>query len=1082
MGTISTGVGLVSGINTAQLIDQLMAVEARIKIPIQRKISRTQASKTALLDINARLLNLRNAAQKFRSQLVFKTAGAASSNEGVLKAAAGTSAVPGNYTFIVKQLASTSQLLSSGFADKSFTPLGLDSLSFEFGAAKLSRDVDLADLNGGEGVRRGKLVINDSNGGSATIDLSTATTLKEVISAINDATGVSVTASMDGDRLRIVDNAGGAGSMTISNAGGSFVATDLGIAGTAVGGQILGAQVNRLGGATNLATLNNGTGILIRNNVVDFRIDVGGSVYDIDLGRVDAPITASTLLADLNDGAGITINSTSDDDFSIVTSDGRTIGINLGQVIVDGEVESEAVKTVGELLTRVNDTLAAELGPGQVQMSLRADGKGFELTDSINGGGALKVIGAGVNGNATAEGLGILKEASVDTPGVIVGNVVPNTVNSPEATTIQDVIARINTQTEGAVVASIGDDGVSLKLTATGGGSISVLAGDVGSGPDGAAIANKTLQGLGLLGASGTGSVTGTRVVAGLGSILVAGLNGGSGLGISATDDITITNRAGASVSISNLDGYSTLSELVSAINASASAIGVTVGINSDGSGLSVTDSSGGAGTLNITGAVASSLRIEGSVASDSLKGGNLQLRYLDEGTLLSSLNGGKGIGTGKFKITDATGASAIVDIGTDARTIYDIIAEINSRPIDVEARINENGDGIELIDTSSGTPTAAIKVESVSGTVASNLGLVGTASSPGASLVGSLARTVDLDPSDSLEDVVKKINDAGIPVKASIINAGAGAKPYMLSLTSSIGGKAGELVIDTGSSSLNFSVLSEAKDAEVFFGSNDPATGILVRSGSNEVKGAVDGLTLSLVSTSTTPVNVSVVRDTAAIVDAVKQLVTTFNDAIGRISDYDSYNAETEERGPLLGDPTVARVRTALYSLVQGPAKGIEGGLTRLSQVGIKVGKNGTLSLDETKFLQAYESDPQAVEALFAAYEKETVTNEEIAPGITISKLDETFTKVGFGDLFVQLIDSLTDSEKGAVAKADDGFQKLIDASNDRLKQIDARLEARRARLEAQFLAMERSLSQLQGQQGALASLATIAAGFAAG
>ncbi|MCA9286086.1 MAG: flagellar filament capping protein FliD [Phycisphaerales bacterium] len=1082
MGTITTGIGLISGINTAQLIDQLMGVEAQVKIPIQRKIAKTQASKTALLDVNARLLNLKNAGQKFRLQSIFRTASATSSVESILTALAGTEATPGNYSFIVKQLASTSQKLSKGFTDKSVTPLGLDALTFEFGAGKLARNIDLADLNGGDGVRRGKIVITDSAGGSATVNLSNATTMQEVLDRINDASGVSVTASIDGDRLRLVDGAGGGGSMSVANAGGSNAATDLGIVGTAVGGVLTGTQVNRLGGATNLTALNNGTGILVRNNVADFRIDVGGTVYDIDLGRVDAPITASTSLSDLNNGTGIAINSTSDDDFSIITTTGATVGINLGQVVVDGEVQDEKVETVGELLNRVNAELTEALGAGKVVLSLRADGKGFELTDTMMGtANPLRTIGAGANGNETAQDLGIYTGPTGGSGDTIVGSVVPSTVDTPEASTIQDVITRINDQTSGAVTASIGADGVSLRLTASGGGSIAVLAGAVDGSSYGTAISEKTLKGLGLLGLSGTGSIDGSRVLAGLGSVLASGLNGGAGLG--GADSITITDRAGASFTLGGLDAYDSLSEIVNAINdaATANAVAVTLGVNGDGSGLQVIDSSGGSGVLDVAGTMASALGIKDTVAGDKLKGDNLQLRYMDESTLLSSLRGGKGIGTGKLKLTDSAGASAVLDIGTDARTVYDVMAEINSRGLFIEARINSNGDGIELVDTNTSPPVSAMKVESVSGSVGSNLGLVGAAETAGGNIVGSLAKTVEFDPSDALDDVVKKINDAGIGVNASIINAGSGAKPYMLNLTSAIGGRAGELVIDTGGVDLGLTTLSEAKDAEVFFGSNDPAKGILLRSGTNEVKDAVAGLTLNLVSASEQAVNVSVTRDTTTIMEAVKDFVTTINDVLGRINDYDSYDPDTEERGPLLGDPTVARIRTAVYGLVQGSAKGVTGDYTRLSQVGIKVGKNGELTVDEAKFLKAYEDAPDAVEALFAAYEKETVTNEEVAPGITISKFDETFSTVGFGDLFAQLVEGFTDPEKGAVTKADEGFQKVIDASNDRLEQIDERLLAKRARLEAQFVAMERALSQLQGQQGALASLSQIAANFAA-
>ena len=67
MGTITTGVGLISGIDTANIIDQLIALEALGKIPIQNRITSLQNKQLALLDINARLLNLKNASASFRT-------------------------------------------------------------------------------------------------------------------------------------------------------------------------------------------------------------------------------------------------------------------------------------------------------------------------------------------------------------------------------------------------------------------------------------------------------------------------------------------------------------------------------------------------------------------------------------------------------------------------------------------------------------------------------------------------------------------------------------------------------------------------------------------------------------------------------------------------------------------------------------------------------------------------------------------------------------------------------------------------------------------------------------------------------
>ena len=53
----------------------------------------------------------------------------------------------------------------------------------------------MRELNGGAGVQRGKIRITDRSGAVATIDLSFARTVDDVLQAINSNEDISVTAS-----------------------------------------------------------------------------------------------------------------------------------------------------------------------------------------------------------------------------------------------------------------------------------------------------------------------------------------------------------------------------------------------------------------------------------------------------------------------------------------------------------------------------------------------------------------------------------------------------------------------------------------------------------------------------------------------------------------------------------------------------------------------------------------------------------------------------------------------------------------------------------------------------------------------
>ncbi len=1073
--SISSGRGLVSGIDTVALIDQLLSLDAQSKVPIFQRIAGLNASKAALLDVNARVLSLGNQARSFRLDDIFQSVLASSSNEALATARATTDAIPGQYTFRVKQMVSTSQKMSSAFTSRTEVPLGLDQMSFEWGDGRVTGSISLDELNGGLGVDRGSIRIIDRVGGEAVIDLSGETTLQEVIDRINENENVQVVASFRADRITILDESGGLGDFSVSNEGGSNTATDLGIEDVTSSSLIYGSTINQLSTRSLLSAFNDGNGVFIRDGgLTDFELTVDGqpASFAIDLGRQDSPIGLDTLLEDLNDGDGIAINDDPDrPDFTIVTSTGQEIDIDLGVILdEDGEVDSEAVTTVGQLLARVNSTLSDELGPNQVVMAVNADADGFQVVDSMGGGDEPEVIGAGPNGNDTATDLGLLRTGIA---GVIDGSLVSNKVEVARASTIQDLMDRVSAQTGGLVSVAIAEDGEGIEFSA-GGQAVSIGAGVVDGSTFAAEVSTQTLRDLGFsetAPGAGLATLVGDRVSSGLGTILLKSLQGGGGLGGS---ELVVTDREGDSVSISSIAEFDTLEEVMVVIGTAlrSANVDVEVTLNQEGNGLLVTDVSGGTGDLSVEGDAAAGLGIAiAPTSSDQVRGESLQKQYVSFATPLSEMNYGRGVGTGKFKITNGDGESFTIDIGSDSRTVYDVINEINGlvgSGKGVEARLNANGDGIELVDTASGQ--SAIKVETVSGTTARDLGILGEASAPGESIDGSYEKVIDLETTDTLDDVVGKINDAGFQVSASILDTGTGSTPYRLVLSSGISGLSGDLVVDTGTVDLGLATLTEARNAKVFVGEGTKA--VLVESDSNSIENVVAGVTIDLQSVSDSPVTINISRDESGIVQSVEDFVAAFNDIIDRINTYDSYDSETETRGPLLGDSTVARVRNEMYRALQQPAVGIDSGYRFLSEVGVRVGKDGQIEFNKEKFEAAYDADPESVENLFVAFESQGSSTTEIADGVTIDKINTSYTKLGFGDIFKQLADRMTNSVDGFLKLADNQYQALLDAQDGRIERIDERIEAKRLRLQREFAAMEESLARLQGQQASLGSI----------
>jgi flagellar hook-associated protein 2 len=743
MGSITTGIGLISGIDTATLIDSLITLASGPKFNLQNRLAVLQSQQAALLDVNARLLNLKNTSAGLRTNNVFRSALATSGDGEVLTATpTGAAVQPGTYSFLVKQIVSNSQKISRGFTDADTTPGGLTSLSFELGKGKLSTDTDLGDLNAATGVRRGKIEITDSADDSAIIDLSAATTINEVLDAINSNTTVDVTASAEGDHLVITDNAGGAGDMEITDATGYFTATDLGINKTAVAGTITGDDIRTLGSLTPLSFLNDGTGVYLDDGSYDFKITTrSGREFDIDLGRINNPITGDTLIEDLNGGAGVTLNADSTEDIQFIDRDG-----------VEHDVDLTGIVTVQDFIDRVNDQT-----DGAITITVHADGDKFTVTDTTGGAGKLKVLGAGPNETDTAEDLGILEETGVDAA-TFDGTALVNADHTPAAKTIQDVIDRINdawdneavpVQNGGHIVASIAADGVSLQLQDTvGGGPAANFT--VTASPTNAYAARDL--GIEKTGDAG-GIIDGDRLIAGINSVLVRSLNGGAGIG--GDSNLIIQDRNGDGDAFV-IDPDSSVTDIVDQINASAF-IDVTASLNDAGNGLLITDNTGATiSNLIVTGDVADDLGIDTGVLgvdADFYRGDNVQLRYVAEATNLADLNYGRGINLGQFRITDGHGDQVTIDVDSDLESVYDLIEQINTQAgiydVDVTARVNDSGDGIQL-DNDLGT--GLIKVETISGTTAADLNLLGQAEAEGDPIDGTYETTIALNASDTID------------------------------------------------------------------------------------------------------------------------------------------------------------------------------------------------------------------------------------------------------------------------------------------------------------------------------------------
>src|SRR5579863_1190066 len=306
MSLLSTGVGLVSGLNYTALVAALTAPEQSQITTLQTQDQTFKTQETAVSGLSAQLLSLTTSATAFGTNSNFNALTVQNSDPSQLTASTTTGATAGNYQFQSLRLAAAQQSISQGFANTNQQLVGAGTITFSPGG-QLGSPTALNVLNGGTGVQAGSIRITDRSGKSATVDLSNAYTVDDVVSAINNASGISVQASIQGGHLVLADTSGQSSSnLSVADVtSGGQTAENLGIAGSVASSTLTGSTIYQATGAFTLSSLNDGDQIrLASNNQADLQIqltDPGATTLDVNLSGA---VTLNDVVNDINNATG----------------------------------------------------------------------------------------------------------------------------------------------------------------------------------------------------------------------------------------------------------------------------------------------------------------------------------------------------------------------------------------------------------------------------------------------------------------------------------------------------------------------------------------------------------------------------------------------------------------------------------------------------------------------------------------------------------------------------------------------------------------------------------------------------------
>jgi len=726
----------------------------------------------------------------------------------------------------------------------------------------------------------------------------------------------------------------------------------------------------------------------------------------------------------------------------------------------------------------VNDVVDAINKTDGIQVVASVDGDRLKISDTSSGVGTLSV--AEVSGGTTAADLGLsaISTSGSSATGTSIqslsnrtalsslldkrGLVLPptgaalkfdlrngesvslTTTLNPNNASLGDLLSAINTAGNGKLTASIAADGKSIdfKDLTTGSDTFEI------SSPSGSLA-----TALGINKSTASDTIKSEPLIAGLNDVLLSSLNGGKGLG--ALGQLTLTDRANVSATV-DLSSAKTLGDVIDAINQAGN--GVRAQLNRTRTGIEIVDTTGStANPLAVTNfadstETATKLQIAASVSSDSINSGSLDKQWLNENTQLKDWNQGKGMTLGSIRFTDSAGKESAINLAQLApKTVGDVLKAINNLTIGVEAKINETGDGILIVDTAGGS--SQLKVADVGNSISAKLlGIAGTAKEltvDGQSIDGidgTRTLRIETTATTTVTQLTEKLNALEGSVSANLISFGNSGVRLVLNGTQT--GAAGRVSVDSDLN-LGFSETVTAKDALLAYGASETSGGVLISSSTNQFTDVVDGVKLEVLATSTTPVTISVNKNNDGIAKQLRTVVEQYNKVRDKIKADGSYDEASKTAGVLFGSSSILRIDLSFGKLFTGRVNGA-GDIKSITQLGVRLNDQGKLEFDESKLNAALAANPEAVQEFF------------------------TKEKTGFSAKAKDIADTLAGVKNGSILSRTQSLQAKIDQNNVRIANFTTKLDKQRTRLLNQFYNLEKSISSIRNNLNAINSIST--------
>ncbi len=219
----------------------------------------------------------------------------------------------------------------------------------------------------------------------------------------------------------------------------------------------------------------------------------------------------------------------------------------------------------------------------------------------------------------------------------------------------------------------------------------------------------------------------------------------------------------------------------------------------------------------------------------------------------------------------------------------------------------------------------------------------------------------------------------------------------------------------------------------------------------SNTISDVITGVTLDLRTTTSTAATLGINRDPTPIKEKVNGLIEAYNSAISDFAvlmgEKNKDDSEDIYSGSLAGDSTARLILSQIKAMITGTSDSASNGVNALRDIGVDLARDGTLSLNESKFNTAVADQFSDVVTMLSS-------------NSTVQSLSGDVSR-GVAGAAVKKITDLLKSGNDLLAQSENAKKRITKYEAD-LETLNTRMEALLLRYTRQFAMMDSIVGQI--------------------